>query len=222
MSRLVASAEARMLTRLLPNSSAPIRCSRSCQRRFTSAARRLPSCARVCMRGREAAVIAVSDPEKKAENTSSARMPARVRARLMSMIFYAGCLKAPGCCQTLGEGRPGKAGRRRQEVAASAPQRCVAGDGGAVVLPCQLVGVVERAGEQRADLVEIDRRIEIGLADAAREHEGDAPVAHLFVAAHVADQALHVPVARREVGKAGRQADSGEMAAQAIERKSGV
>jgi hypothetical protein len=43
------------------------------------------------MRGREAAVIAVSEPEKKAENTSNARMAPRVRAMSMSMVFYAGC-----------------------------------------------------------------------------------------------------------------------------------
>ena len=66
----MASAEARMLTRLLPSRRAPISRSRSWIRRLTMPARRSPDFSSASMRAREAAVSAVSEPEKKADRTT--------------------------------------------------------------------------------------------------------------------------------------------------------
>ena len=60
-----------MLTALLPSRMAPISRSRSFVSRSTARARLSPAPARWCMRGREAAVSAVSDPEKKPDSTIS-------------------------------------------------------------------------------------------------------------------------------------------------------
>jgi hypothetical protein len=68
-SRPVASADAAMLTALLPNRSAPIILSRALSRWLTSAARGFPCLSRRCMLAREDAVNAVSLPAKKAEST---------------------------------------------------------------------------------------------------------------------------------------------------------
>ena len=78
ISRLVASAEARMLTRLLPSRMEPMKRSWCACRRLTTCARRLPWRARWCITGREAAVNAVSEPEKKADRISRTPMAPRV------------------------------------------------------------------------------------------------------------------------------------------------
>ncbi len=68
-----------MLTMLLPIRMPPIR--RSCWacRRLTVRARLLPSLASWCMRGREAAVSAVSEPEKKPEHASRKKIATMVK-----------------------------------------------------------------------------------------------------------------------------------------------
>ena len=73
----VASADAAILTALLPNRSAPIILSRALSRRLTSAARWFPCLSRRCMLAREEAVNAVSLPAKKAESKMQMRTAAR-------------------------------------------------------------------------------------------------------------------------------------------------
>src|SRR3546814_634327 len=68
-----------------------------------------------------------------------------------------------------------------EAVPRSAAQRGAADDGDAVVLPGELVGVVERGGQQGADLVELHGGIEVGVAEPARQYESDASVVHLLV-----------------------------------------
>ena len=58
--------------------------------RLTSSARRLPSCSRACMRAREAAVSAVSEPEKKAEATM------RISTKIAVMRSSMGVLRSLG------------------------------------------------------------------------------------------------------------------------------
>src|SRR5258706_11355557 len=82
---VVASADERMLTKVLPRSMAPITRSRSAINLTTCLARQDPSVARWCMRALETAVSAVSEPAKNAENTSSARMAARESVMLSVM-----------------------------------------------------------------------------------------------------------------------------------------
>src|SRR5690606_35815071 len=71
---LVAMEDARILARLLPIRSAPISRSRRLMRRWTNPARSSPLCSSVCIRARDAAVSAVSDPEKNAERMTQSRM----------------------------------------------------------------------------------------------------------------------------------------------------
>ena len=78
-STLVASAEARMLTRLLPISSAPISRSRRSMSVLTVPARRSPLISSECMRARDAAVSAVSEPEKNPDKPMRTRMARMVR-----------------------------------------------------------------------------------------------------------------------------------------------
>ena len=70
-----------MLTRLLPSRIAPMSRSRSSVRSSTIFARLFPSSARRCMRARDAAVSAVSEPEKKPEKSSSNTMAPRMTPR---------------------------------------------------------------------------------------------------------------------------------------------
>ncbi len=73
----MAIADAEMLTRLLPMSSVPISRSRLSSSALTVRARSSPCFSSECMRPREDAVSAVSEPEKKADITmSTRRMPA--------------------------------------------------------------------------------------------------------------------------------------------------
>ncbi len=67
-----------MLSRLLPMRSAPISLSRFSINRLTTPARSSPLVSCVCMRAREAAVSAVSEPEKKAEAAISNRIETSV------------------------------------------------------------------------------------------------------------------------------------------------
>ena len=67
-----------MLTRLLPSRMVPISRSVLRRRRLTSAARLSPFCSSWCIIGREAAVNAVSEPEKNADIVISKTMMARV------------------------------------------------------------------------------------------------------------------------------------------------
>ena len=73
----VANAEAMILTRLLPSKMAPISRSFFSYRRLIMRARRSPFRSSWCMSGREAAVNAVSEPEKKAERISRTAMALR-------------------------------------------------------------------------------------------------------------------------------------------------
>jgi len=63
-----------ILTRLLPSRMPPISRSFRPSSASTTAARRSPCFASECIRGREAAVRAVSEPEKNADNTSKTKM----------------------------------------------------------------------------------------------------------------------------------------------------
>ena len=67
---LVASTEAKILTRLLPSKIAPNSLSCWSRRYATHPARREPSCCRRNMRARLVAVSAVSEPDKNADNMS--------------------------------------------------------------------------------------------------------------------------------------------------------
>ena len=73
-----------MLMKVLPRSSAPISRSRFSTSRLTQPAAREPSFSSWCMRPRDTAVSAVSEPEKKAETTSRMAMAIRV---VTSMAF---------------------------------------------------------------------------------------------------------------------------------------
>src|SRR3569833_3706043 len=72
----VVSAEAAMLTRLLPSISPPIRRSRLCSRRLTIPARLFPCFSSRAMLARDDAVSAVSLPAKKAEHMRQTRTTA--------------------------------------------------------------------------------------------------------------------------------------------------
>src|SRR5882672_9718764 len=69
----VASAEAAILTALLPSSSAPISRSRLLSRALTIAARRFPCFSSRAMLARDEAVSAVSLPAKNADNSRQAK-----------------------------------------------------------------------------------------------------------------------------------------------------
>ena len=73
---LVASDDARMLTALLPSSSAPISRSRAASSRLTMPALGLPSCASRSIVARDDAVSAVSLPAKKNDSSRQRRMAA--------------------------------------------------------------------------------------------------------------------------------------------------
>src|SRR3569832_2519352 len=73
----VVSAEAAMLTRLLPSIRPPIRRSRLCSRRWTIPARLFPCFSSRAMLARDDAVSAVSLPAKKAEHMRQTRTTAR-------------------------------------------------------------------------------------------------------------------------------------------------
>ncbi len=75
-STTVASAEAEMLTTLLPSSSAPISRSRMSVSFSTVLARLLPRRSSSLMRAREVAVRAVSEPEKNADINNMPKMAA--------------------------------------------------------------------------------------------------------------------------------------------------
>ena len=80
----VANAEAVMFTTLLPSRIAPISRPFLWCRRLTIRARRLPLLSIWCMRGREAAVNAVSEPEKNADKIR--RTPMALRETSMGLL----------------------------------------------------------------------------------------------------------------------------------------
>ena len=83
----VASEADRMLTMLLPRSSAPIIRSRSSVTVIAALAPREPLSACGFSLARDDAVSAVSDPEKKADMTRSARMAAQVSQKAVSSVL---------------------------------------------------------------------------------------------------------------------------------------
>ena len=84
----VASAEARMLIRLLPSSTAPIIVSWSLSNRLTRRAARSPSRSSWCMRPRLAPVSAVSAAENSAEMASRPKtIGARARIAPISRLL---------------------------------------------------------------------------------------------------------------------------------------
>ena len=86
VSRLVASAEARMLTILLPNRTEPIILSLSSISSSAVRARLEPLSAITCSLALLAAVSAVSEPEKKAEQARRTAMPITVPQIDQSML----------------------------------------------------------------------------------------------------------------------------------------
>ena len=84
-----------MLTALLPSRIAPISRSRSPVSRSTARARLSPAPARWCMRGREAAVRAVSEPEKKPDSAISKPIAPMVMA--VSVVMGVSLRIVEGC-----------------------------------------------------------------------------------------------------------------------------
>src|ERR1700685_1595353 len=103
-STLVAKDEAAILTTWPPSSIAPIRRPRARIRRLTRLALGLPSISRACMRAREAAVSAVSAPEK---NADANRLANTIRASTVRDMV----------ASMLGFRKPGSLGAARQFVA---------------------------------------------------------------------------------------------------------
>ena len=73
-----------MLMKVLPSRTETISRSRFSTRRLTLAAAREPSFSNWCMRPRETAVSAVSEPEKKAETASNRAMAIKVVTSMVS------------------------------------------------------------------------------------------------------------------------------------------
>ena len=94
---MVVSAVAKMLTKLLPKSTDPISRSLSSVIRNARAAPVDPLSARLFSFARDAAVSAVSDPEKKADKTSNTKMPATVNQNVVVSTSQS------LCCQRLGQ-----------------------------------------------------------------------------------------------------------------------
>ena len=84
---LVASADAKMFTRLLPSSNAPIMRSFFSRILLTRLARLSPSCSNACKRTRDAAVRAVSEPEKNPDKTNRMKIAAIAMISVSSMLL---------------------------------------------------------------------------------------------------------------------------------------
>tara|TARA_B110000881_G_C18183022_1_gene321039 strand:+ start:31 stop:306 length:276 start_codon:yes stop_codon:yes gene_type:complete len=77
ISKLVASAEAKILTKLLPIKIAPMSIPSRFWSLFTVFARLFPLDSSWCISGREATVSAVSEPEKKADKINNTPIATR-------------------------------------------------------------------------------------------------------------------------------------------------
>ena len=87
MRMLVARAEAKILTRLLPIKIVPINCPFCSCSLLTNLACVLPFCSSWCIRGREDPVRAVSVPEKNADKINNIKIAPIVINKVVSTIF---------------------------------------------------------------------------------------------------------------------------------------
>src|SRR5262245_42172306 len=193
-----ASEAARMSTKVLPSSTAPIIFAGWRSSRLTRWALELPSCSSACMRAREAAVSAVSLALKNADSTNNAAMAARMRPTSSVMVLSrfapgdAGALDRP---KRLGTPRPVL--HPRQLIARSAAPVSAAGD---------------LAGEEIAHDWCWNIGADKGLADGARQDQGQFARPHLLVLAHDAEQGFGFkPLCPRNVGDRGGQAASAKV-----------
>src|SRR5690554_551632 len=181
-----------MFTRLLPRRMAPINRSLRSHRVCTASARLSPWFNRRCIRGRDAAVSAVSEPEKKPERIIKTRMAMVVRMSALSIV------------DSISGRREGAAGSGNHS-----------GRGFRINLGNSLC-------QQMLDVAFghlVDRA---SVTDGACQNKGQAAVFCLLVTPHMLDQALWFPGPAAETLEPGGKIEGSQMTPHSIRFLSGA